>query len=61
MLTDGVTENNFQGDDDQPLGREAFFSSLADDVVVEAESFEGDAYCTTGMLEAREVELEYAD
>ena len=61
VLTDSITENNFEGDDDQPLGRDQFFASLADGVVVEAESFEGDAYCMTGTLDAREVELELDD
>ena len=61
VLTDSVTENNFEGDDDMPLGRDMFFASLQDGVVVEAESFEGDAFCMPGVLDAREVELELDD
>ena len=61
VLTGRVTENNFQGANDAPIGAAAFFGELQPGVVVEASSFEGDEFCMTGTLDAREVELETAD
>jgi len=58
ILTDSVADNNFEGLNDQPIGRAEFFANLQDDVVVQAGSFEGDAFCMPGTLDAREVELE---
>lgn len=59
--TGRVDENDFQGPNDQPIGKAEFFNRLQVGAVVEAESFEGDAFCMTGMLDAREVEFEPAD
>lgn len=61
VLTGRVSDNNFQGASNEPLGRAQFFNRLQPGDVVEAESFEGDAFCTTGTLDAREVEFEPAD
>jgi hypothetical protein len=61
VLTGRVTENNFEGANDAPIGSAAFFGELQPGVVVEASSFEGDEFCMTGTLDAREVELEPAD
>ncbi|MDH3410661.1 MAG: hypothetical protein OEN51_14990, partial [Gammaproteobacteria bacterium] len=59
--TGRVQENNFEGANDQPIGKAEFFRLLRVGSIVEAESFEGDEFCMTGMLDAREVELEPAD
>ena len=61
VLTGRVDENDFRGANDEIVGRQAFFDRLDVGDVVEAESFEGDAYCMTGTLDAREVEFEAAD
>jgi len=61
ILTGRVTENNFEGANDVPIGRAEFFSRLQPGDVVEATSFEGDEFCMTGTLDAREVEFEPAD
>ena len=61
VLTGRVAENNFQGANDTPIGAAAFFNGLQPGDVVEASSFEGDEFCMTGTLDAREVELEPAD
>jgi hypothetical protein len=61
VLTGRVTEDHFQGANDLPIGSAAFFGELQPGVVVEASSFEGDEFCMTGTLDAREVELETAD
>lgn len=61
VLTDSVDDEDFEGDDDQPLGRAGFFERIAIGTVVEAESFEGDAFCMNSTLDAREVELEDDD
>jgi len=61
VQTGRVTENNFEGANDQPIGRAAFFEQLQPGVVVEATSFEGNEFCMTNMLDAREVEFEPAN
>jgi hypothetical protein len=61
VLTGRVSENNFHGASDEPIGRLEFFNRLDIGDVVEAESFEGDEFCMTGTLDAREVEFEPAD
>jgi hypothetical protein len=61
VLTDSVAEGNFQGDDDLSLGRAGFFERLQVGDIVEADSFEGDAFCMPGTLDAREVEFEQDD
>lgn len=61
VLTGRVSENNFHGANDEIIGRAEFFGRLAVDDIVEAESFEGDEFCMTGTLDAREVEFEPAD
>ncbi len=61
VLTDSVQENNFEGANDEAIGRAAFFERLATGVIVEAESFEGDMFCMNGTLDARELELEDDD
>ena len=61
VLTDSVPNGNFEADDDGAIGRAAFFEQLNVGDVVEAESFEGDAFCMPGMLDARELEFESDD
>ncbi len=59
--TGRVEENNFEDENDEPIGRAEFFNRLQVGTLVEAESFEGDAFCMTGLLDAREVAFESAD
>jgi len=61
VLTGRVSENNFHGANGETIGRAGFFDRLATDDIVEAESFEGDEFCMTGTLDAREIEFEPAD
>jgi hypothetical protein len=61
VSTDSVTENNFEGANDEVLGRVLFFADLTVGAVVEAESFEGDTFCMTNALDARQVEFEPVD
>jgi len=61
VLTGRVTENNFEGANDESIGRAEFFNRLQVGDIVEAESFEGDEFCMTGTLDAREVEFEPAN
>lgn len=61
VLTGRVAENNFQDANDLAIGKAEFFNRLRLGDVVEAESFEGDEFCMTGTLDAREVEFEPAD
>lgn len=61
VSTDRVSDNNFEGANDQPIGRAAFFADLREGVVVEATSFDNGASCMTGALDAREIEFEPAD
>jgi len=61
VLTGRVDENDFRGANDEIVGRQAFFDRLDVGDVVEAKSFEGDEFCMTGTLDAREVEFEPAD
>ena len=56
-----VKEDDFKGENDLPIGRALFWDRLQALPVVEAESFEGDAFCMTGMLDARELEIEGPD
>jgi len=58
VLTGRVEENNFEGANDVPIGRAEFFGRLQVGGIVDAESFEGDEFCMTGTLDAREVEIE---
>ena len=58
VTTGRMEEDDFQDDEDDSIGRDEFFNRLAVGTIVEAESFEGDAYCMEGMLDATEVELE---
>jgi hypothetical protein len=61
VLTGRVTDDNFEGANDDPIGRAAFFDRLTVGDIVDVDSFEGDEFCMTGTLDAREVELESAD
>lgn len=62
MISTSRTDNSeFYSDDDNPIGRSAFFEQLQVGMEVEAESFEGDAYCTPQFLDAEKVELESED
>jgi hypothetical protein len=61
VLTGRVSENNFQDENEFGIGKAEFFKRLRTGHVVEAESFEGDEFCMTGTLDAREVEFEPAD
>lgn len=53
-----VSENNFEGSSDQPIGRTAFFGQLSTGVIVQASSDASGAGCVNGTLTAREVEFE---
>jgi hypothetical protein len=59
--TGRVQNDDFKDDDEIAIGRAGFFSRLQEGNVVEAESFEGDAFCMSGMLDARQVEFEGID
>lgn len=61
IRTDDVSDSDFEGDDDDSLGRSAFFAALDEGDVVEATSFEGDSACQEGLLDARELEFEPDD
>jgi hypothetical protein len=56
-----VSDNNFEGSNDQSIGRATFFSRLGTGVIVQATSDAGGSGCVNGMLTAREVEFEPAD
>lgn len=55
-----VSDNNFEGVDGQPIGRQAFFAQLQPGDVIQASSDSAGVGCITGMLTAREVEQEPA-
>ena len=59
--TGRMQDDNFKDENDLPIGRALFWDRLQSLPVVEAESFEGDAFCMTGMLDARELEIEGTD
>ncbi len=59
--TGRMQEDDFQDENELPIGRALFWDRLQSLPVVEAESFEGDEFCMTGMLDARELELEGPD
>ena len=59
MVTDGVQQ--FEGDGDGEIGRDAFFERLAPGVVVKAESDEAGTGCQPGELTAEKVEFEDDD
>ncbi|HKK52870.1 MAG TPA: DUF5666 domain-containing protein [Myxococcota bacterium] len=61
VRTDGVDDDDFEGDDDDSIGRSGFFDQLDVGDVVEATSFEGDSACQSGLLDARELEFEPED
>jgi len=61
IRTDGVEEDEFEGDDDETIGRSGFFARLDVGDVVQATSFEGAAACQSGLLDARELEFEDDD
>ena len=61
VITDSVTDDNFEADDDGAIGRAEFFERLNVGDVVEAESFGDDAFCMPGALDARELEFESDD
>jgi hypothetical protein len=52
----GVSENNFEGSNGLPIGRQAFFDQLDNGDVVQATA--DSSGCTDGTLTAREVEFE---
>ncbi len=56
-----LSDDGFEGDDDADLGRQAFFDNLEVGDVVEAESDEQGVGCQTGTLTAREVAFEDDD
>jgi hypothetical protein len=53
-----VSDNNFEGSNDQPIGRATFFGQLSTGVIVQADSDASGAGCVNGTLIAREVEFE---
>ena len=59
--TGRVQEDDFKDENDLPIGRAMFWDRLQALPVVEAESFEGDEFCMTGMLDARQLEIEGPD
>jgi hypothetical protein len=59
--TGRVQEDDFKDENELPIGRALFWDRLQSLPVVEAESFEGDAFCMTGMLDARQLEIEGPD
>jgi hypothetical protein len=59
--TGRVQNDDFKDDNDFAIGKAEFFRRLQEGSVVEAESFEGDAFCMPGMLDARELEFEGTD
>ena len=61
IQTGRMQEDDFKDQNELPIGRAEFFGRLQALPVVEAESFEGDEFCMTGMLDARELEIEGPD
>lgn len=61
VSTSRTLDSHFRSGDEITIGRTYFFNQLQVGMEVEAESFEGDAYCTEGLLDAEEVELENDD
>ena len=59
--TGRVQEDDFKDENELPIGRAMFWDRLQSLPEVEAESFEGDAFCMTGILDARELEIEGPD
>ncbi len=55
--TSRVADADFADAADQPIGRDAFFAQLREGEIAQATSFAGDAFCASGMLTARELEL----
>jgi hypothetical protein len=53
-----VSDNNFEGANDQPIGRQNFFDQLTAGIIVEATSDANGIGCVVGTLTAREVEFE---
>jgi hypothetical protein len=53
-----VSDNNFEGANDQPIGRQNFFDQLTAGIIVEATSDANGIGCVDGTLTAREVEFE---
>ncbi len=60
VTTARMDEDNFEVEDES-TGRAAFFEALEVGRIVDADSFDGDESCMTGMLDAEELELEDAD
>ncbi len=56
--TGRVQDEDFRDANELPIGRAEFFARLGEGSLVEAESFDGDAFCMDGMLDARQVEFE---
>lgn len=56
--TGRVQGDDFKDANELPIGRAEFFARLGVGSLVEAESFEGDAFCMSGMLDARQVEFQ---
>lgn len=61
ILTGRVSDGNFEDANNVAIGRNEFFNRLQVGDVVEASSFEGDEFCMTATLDAREVEFEPED
>jgi len=59
--TGRTQDHDFKSDGDVAIGRAEFFGRLQPGSLVEAQSFDGDAYCMPGLLDARQVEFERAD
>jgi len=62
IVVSGITsDGGFKGNDDQPLGRQAFFDQLDVGDVVEAQSDDAGLGCEDARLNAREVEFQADD
>ena len=58
VQTGRLNDSDFKGADNLAIGRAEFFRLLRVGSIVDAESFEGDEFCMSGMLDARQVEFE---
>lgn len=56
-----VDNDDFEGEDDSPLGRDGFFSQLSAGMVVKSQSVETGDGCIPGLMLVRELEFELED
>ena len=60
VTTGRMDDDDFEIEDDY-VGRATFFEALDVGSIVEADSFDGDEFCMSGMLDAEELELDDPD